>query len=77
VYLHVRLLDKTRLGQQDSLGKLGVNLIHSCFFNFEQPDLFLNSLFEQLKKNSVVVDAIHFKGPAFKNYNEVLMNLKL
>ena len=46
VMLHVRMLDKHRLQQQETLSKLGVNLIHSCFYRRKsQPD-FLEGLFD-------------------------------
>lgn len=77
VLLHVRLLDKQRLLQQESLSKLGVNLIHSCFFKRKIADEFISCLFDQIKEGALSIDALHFSGDAFKNYNELLLNLKL
>ena len=77
VVLHVRLLDKHRLHQQETLSKLGVNLLHSSFYRTKNPDEFLSSLFDQIKEGSVNIDALHFNGDAFKSYDEILLNLKL
>lgn len=76
VRLHVRLLDKHRLLQQECLGYLGVNLIHCCFFKTQQND-FIGSLFDQIKAGSISIDAIHFSGEAFKNFDEIDFNLNL
>lgn len=76
VRLHVRLLDKQRLLQQESLSKLGVNLIHCCFYKSDQME-FIQSLFDQLKLGSISVDAIHFEGPAFTKFDALCLNLSL
>lgn len=75
VVLHIRLLDRQRLQQQETLSKLGVNLMHSCFYKRENYTDFLNGLFDQIKPESVAVDVIHFSGAAFSDYNETYFNL--
>lgn len=77
VIFHIRLLDRHRLHQQETLSKLGVNLLHSCFYKTKNADEFLISLFDQIKEGSVNIDAIHFTGEIFKNFDEILLNLKL
>ena len=77
VYLHVRLLDKQRLPQQETLSKLGVNLIHSCFYKTKNTNEFMTALFDQIKTGSLSVDAIYFNGDVFKNYDECRTNLWL
>ncbi len=77
VYFHVRLLDKQRLPQQETLSKLGVNLLYSCFYKSKNTVDFMSSLFEQIKSGSISVDAIHFNGDVFKNYEECRCNLWL
>ncbi|MFN3455002.1 MAG: hypothetical protein ACK41T_08590 [Pseudobdellovibrio sp.] len=77
VVLHVRLLDKHRLQQQETLSVIGVNLIHASFYTTQSQDEYIDSLFEQIKLGSISVDAIHFKGEAFKNFNEVTANLQM
>jgi hypothetical protein len=75
VILHVRLLDKHRLQQQETLSMMGVNLIHSSFYKTTQPREYIESLFDAVKTGAVAVDAIHFSGEAFKKFNEVELNL--
>jgi hypothetical protein len=77
VVLHVRMLDKHRLQQQEVLSKFGVNLLHSCFYKRKISDDFLNSLFDQIKPGSIAVDVIHFSGSEFKKYDEINCNLNL
>ncbi len=77
VLLHVRLLDKHRLQQQETLSRLGVNLIHSCFYRRKNDVEFLDGLFDHIKLGAVAVDVIHFSGDEFKKYDEILFNLSL
>ena len=75
--LHVRFLDKHRLQQQETLSKLGVNLLHSCFFERADHDQFLSGLFDQIKEGSIAIDIVEFFGDEFKKYDPLLFNLKL
>lgn len=77
VRLHVRLLDKQRLLQQEALSTLGVNLLHCCFYKTAQSQDFIESLFDQMKEGSVAIDAIHFKGNAFQKFDAIDLNLAL
>lgn len=77
VILHVRMLDKHRLQQQETLSRLGVNLIHSCFYKRKNSNDFLDGLFDQIKLDSLAIDVIHFSGEEFKKFDEILFNLNL
>ena len=77
IRMHVKLLDKQRLLQQESLSKLGVNMIHSCFYKNADSIDFTQSLFDQIKLGSISVDAIHFEGPAFAKFDPLYVNLSL
>ncbi len=77
VRLHVRLLDKQRLLQQEALSALGVNLLHCCFYKADDSQDFIESLFDQMKEGSIAIDAIHFKGPVFQKFDAVHLNLSL
>lgn len=77
VIVHVRLLDKHRLQQQETLSVMGVNLLYSSFYQTADKAQYVQGLFDQLKKGSIAVDALHFEGPAFKKFNEIEMNLML
>lgn len=77
VIMHVRMLDKYRLQQQEILGVLGVNLIYSAFYSHGSTEEFLTTLFDQIKESQIHVDVIKIKGPQYKNLNERVLNLEL
>lgn len=77
VLLHVNMKDNTRLQQSEALGHLGVNLLHSCFYNNESPKDFMASLTDNLSQGRIDIDMIRFEGPDFKHYDNRLMCLEL
>lgn len=77
VILHIRMMDRHRLQQQETLGVLGVNLVHSAFYNSKNLDDFLTHLVDNIKSGQLMIDAIKFHGPHFKNFDTRLANLEL
>lgn len=77
VIIHVRLLDNDTLLQQQLIGVLGVNLIYACFYYHEDPEVFLESLRDNLAMDRFQIDSIKFFGPSFKNVDGRLMSLRL
>ncbi|MGY4537108.1 hypothetical protein ACVW0P_001524 [Mucilaginibacter sp. UYNi724] len=77
VLLHVKLLDNNNNLQQQAVGVLGVNLIYACFNYYKQPLSFLLSLMDDLSKDRIQIDMIHFEGPAFTKVDNRLMSLYL
>lgn len=77
VIIHVRLLDKFRLHQQESLGVLGVNLIEAAFYGLTEPKKLLSRLVENLKPGQVAIDLIRMDGPRTAHINTRLINLEL
>lgn len=77
VIMHVRMLDRHRLQQQEVLGILGVNLLFSAFYHRRDPDAFLDILVEDIKEGRLSIDVIRFTGPAFKQFNDLFVNLEL
>ena len=77
IVLHVRMLDKEARSQQQALGVLGVNLIHSAFNDFRSPKKIIGSLQDGLVDGRIEVDLIHFSGPYFEETDNRLMNLEL
>lgn len=77
IILHIRMLDRYRLQQQESLGILGVNLIHAAFYHLNDPDSFIPHLVDNLKEGQIVVDVIKFRGPDLAEFDDRLMNLEL
>ena len=77
ILMHVRMLDKESVRQQEALGVIGVNLVHGAFYLREQPDQLLHSLLDNLTWERVEVDMIRFGGPAFAAVDNRLMALEL
>jgi len=77
IILHIRMLDRHRLQQQEALGILGVNLLHSAFYYLNDADEFIPHLVENLKDDQIVIDVIKFQGPALQHFDNRLMNLEL
>lgn len=75
--LHVHLLGKENLEDQDTLGRLGVNLIYGAIYFPDNPKLLLASLFDSLSSTQLEVDMIDFTGPAFTDVDNRLMTLWL
>ncbi|MNK87938.1 hypothetical protein D3C87_1078870 [compost metagenome] len=77
IILHVRMLDRHRLQQQEALGILGVNLLSCAFYEFQDDEHFISKLSENLKAGQIVIDVIKFEGPALTHFDMRLMNLEL
>lgn len=77
IILHVRLLDKENVQQQQALGILGVNLVYAAFFFRDNPVTLIESLLDNVTTARIEVDTIRFRGPFFKEVDNRLMNLQL
>jgi hypothetical protein len=76
ILIHVRMLDKESLQQQEALGIIGVNLIYSALYLHGKPTL-ISSLLDNLTSERVEVDMIKFSGPGFTQVDNRLMSLQL
>ncbi|UBM58323.1 TonB-dependent receptor [Marinilongibacter aquaticus] len=77
VIIHVTLHENDNLLQQQTLGVVGVNLIYGCFYYFENPQVLLLSLMDNLSPDKMQIDMIHFKGSEFEGVDSRLMSLHL
>ncbi|WZP00179.1 TonB-dependent receptor [Isosphaeraceae bacterium EP7] len=77
IVVHVRMLDKDNVSQQQALGIIGVNLIYGALYHFADPDELLHSLIDDLTADRIEVDMIKFTGPEFLGIDHRLMSLKL
>lgn len=77
IVLHIRMHENEARYQQNTIGVLGVNLIHSSFNLYKNPKELLKSLYDNISKDSIEVDMINFNGPDFKNVDNRLMSLQL
>jgi hypothetical protein len=77
IILHVRMLDRLRLQQQETLGILGVNLIYGARRLIDTGAHLIESLLENLTVDRVEIDYIKFDGPDLKHIDNRLMSLEL
>lgn len=77
IVLHVNMLDKENLQQQQALGILGVNLAYGAFYLSSEPEKLIASLLDGLSTERIEVDMIKFTGPRFKGVDNRLMSLQL
>ncbi len=77
VVLHVRMWDRENFQQQEALGILGVNLIHSALYLHWHPEAVVNALLDNLSIDRIEVDMIRFQGPAFSRVDNRLLALQL
>lgn len=77
IILHCRLTDTHRIGQQETIGLLGVNLVHGAFFLDEKPKHLIESLGDHLDRKTVEIDMVRFEGEAFAELDHRQMCLQL
>ncbi|WP_435625825.1 TonB-dependent receptor [Flagellimonas sp.] len=77
IILHVRFKQNEARLQQETLGTLGVNLIHGAFFKHSEPRVLLKELYDHIDKDILEIDMINFIGPSFKDVDNRLMSLQL
>ena len=77
IIIHVRMLDHENLQQQEALGVMGVNLVHGALYLFDNPQLLVASLIDNLTGERVEVDMIKLSGPAFTRVDNRVMSLHL
>src|SRR5262245_45022653 len=77
IMIHVRMLDKENIRQQEALGIIGVNLIHGSFYHHDEPEALIRSLLDNLTWERVEVDMIRLAGPAFARVDNRLTALQL
>ncbi|WP_337177493.1 TonB-dependent receptor [Paludisphaera sp.] len=77
IVVHVRMLDRDNVSQQQALGVVGVNLIHGALYQFGDPDELMRSLLDDLTPDRIEIDMIRFSGPEFRSLDHRLLSLKL
>jgi hypothetical protein len=77
ILIHVRMLDKDNIRQQEALGIVGTNLIYGAFYHHENTSQLIRSLLDHLTWERVEVDMIRFAGPAFAAVDNRIMALEL
>jgi hypothetical protein len=77
IIIHVRMLDRENVQQQEALGVMGVNLVHGALYLHDNPQLLIASLIDNLTNDRVEVDMVKMTGPAFARVDNRVMSLHL
>jgi len=77
VILHVNLLENDGLLQQETLGILGVNLVHACFYLHEFPSQFIRSLLDNLSTDRIEITMMRMSGPDLDYVDNRLLAVQL
>ncbi|HEY9114323.1 MAG TPA: hypothetical protein VIN10_06455 [Bacteroidales bacterium] len=77
VIIHVKLLENDTQLQQKTLGELGVNLIYACNYYYEHPDIFLQSLLDNLSVDRLRITMIRMSGPDLDYVDNRLLGVQL
>ena len=77
ILVHVRMLDRENVQQQEAIGIVGVNLVHSATYRHEDPVNLIGTLLDNVTSDRVEIDMIKFSGPAFATVDNRIMSLEL
>ena len=77
IVLHVRMLDKYRLQQQETLGVLGVNLTWAALPASDKLETLIPAIIDNIREGQMTIDMIRCTGPDLKHMNNHLLNLEL
>ncbi len=77
VVMHVSLLENDKLLQQYTLGSLGVNLIYACFHYADRPNVFLQSLMDNLDTDRVEINMVRMGGADLSYVDNRLIGVQL
>ena len=77
ILIHVRLIDKENLQEQEALGLMGVNLAYGANYLHHDPEALIVSLLDGLTNERVEVDMIEFSGPDCGKIDNRVMSLEL
>ena len=77
VVVHFRLHEPDISLQQESVGIMGANLIHACFFLHHDPQAIMSALYDNVSRHVVEVDMIQMNGPDFAQVDNRLLSLQL
>lgn len=77
ILIHVRLLDEENVDQMETLGIVGLNLVHSAFFHRDSLDDFVKHLVSDLAPGRVEIDMLKFDGEPFQYIDNRICALQL
>lgn len=76
ILLHINMRDSSNALQQESIGILGVNLIHAVLFQLQGKEGFFESVAEDIEKR-IEIDSVELRGPAFEAWDQRAILVRL
>lgn len=77
IIVHFRLHENEAKHQQETVGRLGTNLIYGAYHLRLDPKELLVSLYDNIDSAAIEIDLINFQGPDFQEVDNRLMSLQL
>ena len=77
IIIHFRLGENEAKHKQETVGRLGTNLIFGAYNYYDDPKFFLSTLYDNIDKDAIEIDLINFSGPDFESVDNRLMSLQL
>jgi len=77
VVMHVNFLENESTLQQNTLGIIGVNLVFACFHYHERPNLFIQSLLDELSTDRININMLRMSGPDMNYVDNRLLGVQL
>lgn len=74
--IHVHLNDQDAKLQQETIGIIGTNLLHSCFTDSDPKEI-LKNIYDNLSKDQFEINMVEVLGPAFDGTDNRLLSLTL
>jgi len=74
--IHVHLNDQDSKLQQETIGIIGTNLLHSCFTETDPKEI-LKRIYDNLSKDQFEINMVEVLGPAFEGIDNRLLSLTL
>ena len=73
ILLHINMLDRANILEQEAIGILGVNLIYSAFYELQTKESFLEGVAQDVVKERIEIDYIDLRGPAFETWDRLTL----
>jgi len=77
IVIHVKLHENEASLQQETIGVIGVNMLYGCYFYYQSPRDYLQSLYDNLTRDQIEIDMISMEGPDFVGVDNRLLSLQL
>ncbi len=77
VIIHVGLNEKDNILQQNTLGIAGVNLLYACLYHYDRPNIFIQSLLDNLSTDRMEITMIRMNGPQLSYVDNRLLAVQL